>query len=124
MKDFLEGKPKYCLYVINEPKLHNQKMSNDFFGGEGYCMPAYNKLVRDKIPQMIAAGDLQFRTRILDETEYKHELVTKLREEVHEYFQSSDDKQSLEELADILEVVRALATVHGSDPQQLEEIRK
>jgi len=86
-------------------------------------MPIYNKLVRDKIPQVIETTGKVYRTRILDETEYKRELVTKLREEADEYFQASNDKQALEELADMLEVIRALAAVHGADPEQLETIR-
>lgn len=87
-------------------------------------MPTYNKLVRDNIPHVLEAKGLKYRTRILNEEEYKLELTTKLREESVEYFQATDDKQALEELADMLEVIRALATVHGANPQRLEEIRK
>lgn len=86
-------------------------------------MPTYNKLVRDKIPQVIESNGLGCRMRILDEADYKRELITKLREEAEEYFQAGDDKQALEELADMLEVMRALATVHGADPERLEAIR-
>ena len=86
-------------------------------------MPTYNKLVREKIPQVLEAKDLNFHTRILDQVEYKRELTTKLREEAEEYFRACDDKKTLEELAYMLEVIRALAMVHGSDPQQLEEMR-
>ncbi|MNN85071.1 hypothetical protein D3C81_2023140 [compost metagenome] len=51
------------------------------------------------------------------------ELRTKLREESEEYFSASNDKDALEELADMLEVIRALAEGHGSSPEELEKIR-
>ncbi|MFD3260750.1 phosphoribosyl-ATP pyrophosphohydrolase [Paenibacillus lentus] len=86
-------------------------------------MPVYNKLVRDKIPQIIAADGKAYRSRILDKEEYLQELRTKLREETEEYFNAADDKEALEELADMLEVIRALAEAHGSSPTELEKIR-
>ncbi|MGV2685705.1 hypothetical protein GNF82_15290, partial [Clostridium perfringens] len=75
-------------------------------------MPVYNKLVRDLIPQVIEATGKEFRTRILDEEEYKKELIIKLKEELEEYFAAESSKESLEEHADMLEVIRALAVVH------------
>lgn len=86
-------------------------------------MPVYNKLVRDLIPQVIKSTGKECRTRILDEEEYKKELVIKLREESEEYFAAQDPKESLEELADMLEIIRALATVHGATWEQLEALR-
>ncbi|WP_110933947.1 nucleoside triphosphate pyrophosphohydrolase [Paenibacillus bouchesdurhonensis] len=86
-------------------------------------MPVYNKLVRDKIPQIIAADGKAYRSRILDKEEYLQELRTKLREETEEYFNAANDKEALEELADMLEVIRALAEAHGSSPTVLEKIR-
>ncbi|MDI4647880.1 nucleoside triphosphate pyrophosphohydrolase [Cohnella hashimotonis] len=87
-------------------------------------MPVYNKLVRDRIPQVLEAKSLAYRTRILDEEEYIKELVTKLKEESAEYFAAQNPKDSLEELADILEIIRALATVHGASWEELEAIRE
>ncbi|WNQ14154.1 nucleoside triphosphate pyrophosphohydrolase [Paenibacillus aurantius] len=86
-------------------------------------MPVYNKLVRDKIPQIIEASGQPFRTRILDAEEYREALRTKLREEAEEYFQAEDSREALEELADMLEVIRALAEVHGADGEELEALR-
>lgn len=86
-------------------------------------MPVYNKLVRDNIPQVIAATGKGCRTRILDEVEYKEELNTKLKEELNEYLEASTSEQSLEELADVLEVIRALSVVHGASPEELEAVR-
>ncbi|WP_127586128.1 nucleoside triphosphate pyrophosphohydrolase [Paenibacillus koleovorans] len=86
-------------------------------------MPTYNKLVRDKIPQIIESKGKQCRARILDEAQYLTELKLKLREETEEYNQASDSTSALEELADILEVVHALASAHGADWDQLEALR-
>lgn len=87
-------------------------------------MPVYNKLVRDLIPQVIKATGKECRTRILDEEEYKKELIIKLKEESEEYFSAQSPKESLEELADMLEIIRALATVHGAAWEQLEALRE
>ncbi|MFS0724675.1 hypothetical protein [Paenibacillus sp. 1P07SE] len=87
-------------------------------------MPTYNKLVRDKIPQIIEATGKTSRTRILSDDEYLQELQTKLREETNEYLAADNAGESLEELADILEVIRSLAEVHGSNWEQLEYIRQ
>lgn len=87
-------------------------------------MPTYNKLVRDKIPQVIEATGKGYRTRILEETEYKVELNTKLQEELTEYLSAVKSEDSLEELVDLLEVIGALAAVYGSSPEQLEALRQ
>ncbi|MHA2854216.1 nucleoside triphosphate pyrophosphohydrolase [Paenibacillus lautus] len=87
-------------------------------------MPVYNKLVRDLIPQVIEATGKEFRTRILNEEEYKKELIIKLKEESEEYFVAESSKESLEELADMLEVIRALAVVHGATWEELEALRE
>lgn len=87
-------------------------------------MPVYNKLVRDLIPQIIQSSGKECRTRILDEEEYTKELVIKLKEESEEYFTAQGPKDSLEELADMLEIIRALAVVHGSTWEQLEALRE
>lgn len=79
----------------------------------------YNKLVRDKIPEIIRADGLEPSMRILDDDEYLAELVKKLREELAEF----ESDQSLEELADIAEVVLALADVLGGRAE-LEKTRK
>jgi len=86
-------------------------------------MPTYNKLVRDRIPEIIARSAKSYNTRILDETEYKTELRTKLAEELNEYLEATDDQSAMEELADIFELLHALTTIHGSTVEQLESIR-
>ena len=82
-------------------------------------MKIYNKLVRDNIPQIIEKDGKTCKTRVLSDGEFLEKLNAKLQEEVAEYLQSGE----VEELADILEVVYALARVKGHDTQQLEDIR-
>ncbi|MDQ0493877.1 nucleoside triphosphate pyrophosphohydrolase [Paenibacillus brasilensis] len=86
-------------------------------------MRTYNKLVRDKIPHLITAQGKECSTRILDPAEYKQALRTKLREEAEEYFETEKDQDALEELADLLEVIQALAEVHGANAVKLDKLR-
>lgn len=80
----------------------------------------YNKLVRDKIPDIITRSGDKPVTRILGAGAYRRALWRKLREEVAEFGESGE----VEELADILEVVYALAADEGVSQFQLEEMRK
>ena len=81
-------------------------------------MTGYNKLVRDKIPEIIRQhGEIPY-TRILDTEEYTVLLEDKLDEETAEFHRD----RTPEELADILEVVYALAEAHGCSREQLQQI--
>ena len=73
-------------------------------------MTVHNKLVRDKIPEIIQAHGHTAVTRMIQGDEYYQSLLTKLVEEYEEFRESGD----LEELADILEVVEALAIAKGA----------
>ena len=77
----------------------------------------YNKLVRDRIPEIIAQQGERPIVRILEYDEHRACLESKLDEEVAEYHAD----KSLEELADILEVVYALAEAMGYTRNQLIE---
>ena len=79
----------------------------------------YNKLVRDFIPEIIQKAGNKCVISTLSDEDYSTELEKKLLEEVHEYL---SDKNA-EELADILEVVYALALLKGVSPCELEKIR-
>lgn len=72
-------------------------------------MVIHNKLVRDKIPEIIEKSGKKAITRTLTQEEYLSELDRKLNEECEEY---QADK-SLEELADMLEVMYAIAEARG-----------
>lgn len=82
-------------------------------------MKVHNKLVRDKIPMIIEASGKKAVTHILSENEYISALETKLKEEVEEY---QADK-SLEEMADILEVLQAICIARGYAIEELEAMR-
>ena len=81
-------------------------------------MTVYNKLVRDRIPEMIRTQGEIPHTRILEQEEYTACLEAKLDEEVMEYH----NERNLEELADILEVVYALAENMEHTRQELESV--
>lgn len=82
-------------------------------------MKIYNKLVRDKIPELIESDGKKCVTHILSEKEYIAALETKLDEEVAEY---QADK-NLEEMADVLEVLRAICIARGYTLEELEQLR-
>lgn len=77
------------------------------------------KLVRDRIPDIAARRGARPDTRTAGEAEYAALLSAKLYEEAGEYVSAGDPA----ELADLLEVVRALARTHGVDPAELERLR-
>lgn len=72
----------------------------------------YNKLVRDKIPNIIKGKGETPVVKTLDESEYKMELEKKLYEEYKEVIEATGDER-VEELADMLEVIRALANLEN-----------
>lgn len=75
---------------------------------------SYQKLVRDKIPEIILATGEKPVTKILNEEEYKVELEKKLLEEYHEVIEATGTDR-IEELADMLEVMIALAKLENKD---------
>ena len=81
-------------------------------------MEKYNKLGRDKIPSIITNNGEIPVTRILNDEEYKTELERKLYEEYQEVI-NSKDKDRLEELADMIEVIKALANLEGKNLQDI-----
>lgn len=80
----------------------------------------YNKLVRDRIPEMIEQNGNSCITEILSDSQYQEMLDAKLTEELAEY---QEDK-SLEELADLLEVMWAVVRARGWTWEQLEQVRQ
>ncbi|MEW9053065.1 MAG: nucleoside triphosphate pyrophosphohydrolase [Neobacillus sp.] len=87
-------------------------------------MPVYNKLVRDRIPEVIENTGKKFTTQVLNEKEYIKELKKKSFEELNEYINSKNDKDAVEELADLLEIIHALAEYHGSSINEVEKVRQ
>ena len=81
----------------------------------------YNKLVRDKIPEIIKGKGEEPLTRILGDDEYKAELEKKLKEECAEVLGASG-KDRVEELADVFEILKALAKLENSDIEEVSKI--
>jgi predicted house-cleaning noncanonical NTP pyrophosphatase (MazG superfamily) len=79
----------------------------------------YHKLVRDGIPGIIEAGGGQPVTRVLDQAGYVAALRAKLMEEAEEA-RAAPDWQLRSELADVLEVLRALAAAYGMSWEDVE----
>ena len=80
----------------------------------------YDKLVRDRIPEVIRERGGTPIIHIAQHEEYRIKLQEKLQEEVKEFIQDGHD----EELADIVEVVYAICEYRGIDREQLETLRK
>lgn len=82
-------------------------------------MKVYNKLVRDKITDIIEADGRIAKYRILDNNEYRQQLNSKLQEEVKEYL----DDNNVEELADIVEVVYGILNSMDVTIDEFEKVR-
>ena len=80
-------------------------------------METYNKLVRDKIPEILDQKGISYERRTASAEEYKAELIKKLEEEVKEFGEAGDP----EELADIIEVIEALKKL--PEYEGIEELR-
>lgn len=82
----------------------------------------YNKLIRDNIPQILDQKGVSYKTHIANEEEYWLKLKEKLLEEVKEFC----DSESIEELADIWEVIEAIIAYKQFDQQaiQVEKVKK
>ncbi|NQV88797.1 MAG: nucleoside triphosphate pyrophosphohydrolase [Parcubacteria group bacterium] len=79
----------------------------------------HDKLVRDKLPEIIEShGDVAI-THVADTGEYRDRLRAKLIEEVREYIESGET----EELADIIEVIHSLTALDGTHREQLQLIQ-
>lgn len=79
----------------------------------------YNKLIRDHIPEIIVATGKNCTTEILSDAAYLQMLDAKLDEELAEYHKD----QNIEELADLLEVIRAVTVARGYSMEELERVR-
>ena len=82
----------------------------------------YNKLVRDKIPEIIKNNNGEPITRVLDDIEYKQELEKKLYEEYLEVLDSNNFEDRIEELADMLEIIKALSKLENKTLEDIIEV--
>ena len=79
----------------------------------------YNKLVRDRIPEIIQSSGKTCITEVLSDADYLCMIDAKLDEELAEYHKD----QNIEELADLIEVIYAATRARGYSLEQLEAVR-
>ncbi|HOA42909.1 MAG: nucleoside triphosphate pyrophosphohydrolase [Bacillota bacterium] len=79
----------------------------------------YNKLVRDKIPQLIEESGRKQTSRVLNEGEYFNALIDKIIEEIEEFRASGEE----EEIADVYEALDCLVKLKGYEPMHIDYIR-
>ena len=79
----------------------------------------YNKVIRDKIPEIIKESGKKYNLKQLDDASFLIELEKKLVEELTEYQES----KNVEELADILEVIYRISELRGINHDELEKLR-
>lgn len=82
-------------------------------------MKTYNKLVRDRIIEIIEKDGRKANYRVLEEKEYREELNKKLQEEVKEYL----EENCVEELADIVEVIYGILVSMNVSIEGFEKVR-
>ena len=85
----------------------------------------HNKLVRDKIPEIIEKTGKKYEVRTLDNEEYKKELLKKIVEEAKEVLDTNGNKKEIvKELGDVLEVIDHLITVFDLDKTEIEKVKQ
>lgn len=82
----------------------------------------YNKIVRDNIPKIIEQNGEKPIIEILSDKEYEKELLKKLHEECSEVITAESQEQLLEELADVYEVLNALAYIQNKSMDDVVKI--
>ena len=80
---------------------------------------SFEKLIRDDLVDVMTHSGIAVEHRVMAGEEYVCALIKKLHEEVNEVATASDPKEILEELADVLEVMMAMAGAHGFDLQAI-----
>ena len=86
-------------------------------------MPVYNKLVRDRILEIIESDGLAYNARILEPSELLKEVKAKMIEEAKEFHAAETAIESVEELADVLELIHTALNTLGVTYEELNEVR-
>ena len=79
----------------------------------------HNKLVRDNIPNIIQSKGQTAEYHILNDKDYKIELLKKLNEECNEVINSNNKEELLEELSDVLEVIKAIGNLENIELDEI-----
>ena len=87
----------------------------------------YNKLIRDRIPEIIENDGKECIYEVMDDTLYGKMLALKLNEEIAEFeaeFESGNKDDAIKELTDIQEIIFALLNYYDVDKEQFDALRK
>lgn len=87
-------------------------------------MTQYNKLIRDRIVEIIESDGLEYKTRVLEDAEFKQELLKKIVEESNEVLEAGNNREELvKEIGDVLEVIDAIVDAFELDKNEVEKVR-
>ncbi|AWE09298.1 phosphoribosyl-ATP pyrophosphohydrolase [Lysinibacillus sp. 2017] len=86
-------------------------------------MPIYNKLIRDRILEILESIRLTYNAYTLLPDQYLTEIKKKLYEEVKEFDETTNEMDAIEEMADVLELLHAALKVYGKSFDELEAVR-
>ncbi len=84
----------------------------------------YNKLVRDRIPEIIKKDNRVPITHIADDAEYWQKLKEKILEESQELLEAETEENTKEELADIYEIIDAMIEFKNFDKNEILRIQQ
>lgn len=88
-------------------------------------MKVFNKLVRDRILEIIEQEGRAHVSRVLGEDEYRQELAKKVVEEAHEVVAAGNNREELiKEIGDVLEVLDALIASYGLDSAEIYRVKE
>lgn len=82
-----------------------------------------DKLIRDKMPEVMHSYGIALYERVMGEDEYMKRLRDKILEEAKEVCAAKNQAEIKEDLADLLEVIHALALAEGLSYEEIEEER-
>ncbi len=95
----------------------------DCVNKRGEILPVYNKLIRDRILEIIEADGRSYNARTLAPEEQLTEIKKKLMEEVKEFDETTNKVDALEEMADVLELLHTALKVYGKTFEELDVVR-
>lgn len=88
-------------------------------------MTQYNKLIRDRIVEIIESDGLEYKTRVLEDAEFKQELLKKIVEESNEVLEAGNNREELvKEIGDVLEVIDAIVDAFELDRNTIENVKQ
>jgi predicted house-cleaning noncanonical NTP pyrophosphatase (MazG superfamily) len=84
----------------------------------------FNKLVRDRIPEILAEKGVAFETTTLDDIGFSKELMKKLIEEANELVEARSSTEDLiKEIGDVYEVINAIVDTHNLDRSEIDRLQ-